>query len=552
MKRVFFILLSWIIPVLSLLPGFIFHPSNGMIQYAESVTAYLNLHQGDYNSTEKIIYIESSTYEGLTDTEKIDRAISDAAEDHAKLIFGNRAYHYNGSKTIHHPVNWQGTQAETYNSGETVIYITGRWAFNGPGISTIQGMAIHANRTFTGDVIRVTHRVDHIEFNHCHFMGALHRENSDAAIILNITGGTGTVIYKNGTISDSHSEAYIEITSSNGSTEGGWRRWPSVRGFNANRFDGYLEMKNVEIFNIGHEVRYQNGDKVWDHPREGGLSPGGWDIDAWQRSGREGTGYTHLENVRFYSSPGSFMKISQHGGELYFNHLDLHIREGEPVAGRPIRLQSYGSGYQRNGKMENVTIRADRSRDLTYFSGGEALHMLMSFSGNKPDESFHIKDTVIEIGVSEENPVYLESMAIFGYHRSNEPKHGLVIENTTVRVPGGIEWFFRTSANANHSAEQAKNRINQVTFRNNHNIKHVRRFYYAKPHRSSCSDCRVYTWHHVTLEGINRYYNLENQWHIVEPRVSPADIWRGGGGTFSGCECESDILNMYLFEIDTK
>jgi hypothetical protein len=552
MNIIISILLFWNLSVDVFLPGLTFQETNEALLSSKTGPAGLAIDQKVSGITGKVIYVEDSLYDGLSDTEKIDRAISDAADEDAKLVFGNRAYHYKGAKTIGHAVNWKGSQTETYSSDETVIYITGRWVFNGKGPSVIDGIAIDAGRTFTGDVIRVTQRNNRVEFNHCHFMGALHRIDSDAAVLLNVTGGTGTVIYNNGSLSDAHSEAHIEIASSDGSTAGGWRRWPSVRGFNADPFDGYLEMKNVEIFNIGHEVTYQNGDKVWDHPREGGLNPGGWDIDAWQRSGRNGTGYTLLEDVRFYSSPGSFMKVSRNGGKLHFKNVDIHIREGEPVAGRPIRLQSYGAGHQRNGKMEKVSIRADRSRDLMYFGGGEALHMLMSFSGNEPDESFHIKDTVIEIGITEENPVYLENMAIFGYHRSTAPKHGLVIENTKVRIPGGIEWFFRTSANANSSAEQARGRVNQVTFRNNRDIRHVHRFYYAKPYVSSCSDCRVYTYHHVTLEGVNRYFNLENQWHHVEPIVSPKDIWRAGGGTFSGCECESETLDMYLFEINTK
>lgn len=502
--------------------------------------------------SDNIIYIESKKYENLNDTERIDKASADAARENARLIFGNRTYNYTGSKSINFDVNWKGTQGTYYNNTETVINITGRWTFNGAGSSVIKGIAVNGNRTFTGDLIRVNSNVDSIEFENCHFMGALHRKGSDAAIVLNINGNVKSVIFNNGTLSDAHSEAAIELASTNGSTSGGWRIWPSIRAFNASGFDGYLEMRNVDIFDIGNEVVYENGDKVWNNPRKGGLNPGGWDIDAWQRSGRDGTGYTLLENIYFYSSPGSFIKVSSNGGELNFRNVDIHIRAGEPIAGRPIRLQSHGSGAQRNGKMEKVTIRADRSRDLTYLGGASALHMLMSFSGNLPDETFHIKDTVIEIGVNEENPVFLSNQAIFGYHRTTSPKYGLIIENTKVNVPGGIEWFFRTSTNASGSAKRARERVNQVTFVNNKEMKHLRRFYYANPFGSSCSGCNVYTYHEVTMKGLNSYFNMNGNLHEVTPQISPDDIWRSGGGTFTDCACESDILQMYLFDLNEK
>jgi hypothetical protein len=86
---------------------------------------------------------------------------------------------------------------------------------------------------------------------------------------------------------------------------------------------------------------------------------------------------------------------SSHGGTLHFKNLDIHIREGQPIAERPVRLQSSGVGYQRNGTMEHVRIRADRSRDLTRMGGGSALYMLMSFSDNLPEERFHIKDSLV-------------------------------------------------------------------------------------------------------------------------------------------------------------
>jgi hypothetical protein len=500
------------------------------------------------------INIESSEYEGLTDTERIDRAVADAIAEDAQLVFGSRPYFYSGRKTISDSVNWLGTQDETFDQKKTVIHITGRWTFEGAGVSALKGVAIHGNRTFTGDVVRVNRSVDKILFDNCHFMGALHEKESAAAMVLNINGNAGSVIFKNGSISDSHSNAAIELVSTDGTTSGGWRVWPSVRGFNASGgFDGYLEMKNVDIFNIGNEVAYRNGEKVWESPdKDGELNPGGWDIDAWQRSGRRGTGTTILDDVRFYSTPGSFIKVSQHGGTLHFKNLDIHIREGEPVAGRLIRLQSSGSGYQRNGTMENVRIRADRSRDLRRMGGGSALHMLMSFSGNLPDEIFHIKDTVIEIGKDEEDPVYLGNQAVFGYHRTNDAKYGLIIENSTVDVPGGIEYFFRNSANANTSAERAKNRINQVTFVNNRGLKQIRRFYYANPFQSSCDNCRVYTYHDITLKGINSYFDRNGNFHEVEPVITPADLWRSGGGSFSGCDCEENVMDMYLFSIQKE
>ncbi|MCC5905960.1 MAG: hypothetical protein JJU13_07140 [Balneolaceae bacterium] len=510
--------------------------------------------QEESKSVETQIHIESSRYDGLSDTERIDRAVADAIGEDAQLVFGTGPYFYNGRKTISEPVNWLGTQGDTFDQDETVIYITGRWTFEGEGKTKLTGIAIDGGREFTGDVVRVNSSVDEIVFDRCHIMGALHRKESAAGIVLNVNGNAGSIIFTNGSISDAHSESPIETASTDGSTSGGWRIWPSIRGFNASSgFDGYLEMKNVDIFNIGHEVAYGDGGKVWENPdASGSINPGGWDIDAWQRSGREGTGTTLLEDVRFYSSPGSFIKVSQHGGTLHFKNLDIHIREGQPIAGRPIRLQSSGDGYQRNGTMENVRIRADRSRDLSRMGGGSALHMLMSFSGNLPDETFHIKNTVIEIGKDEEDPVYLDNQAIFGYHRTDDAKHGLIIENTKVDVPGGIEWFFRTSANAQSSQERAKNRVNQVTFLNNRDMKQIRRFYYANPFQSRCNGCRVYTHHDVTLKGVNSYYNLNGEYHEVEPVISPSDIWRSGGSSFSGCDCEEDLLDMYLFTIQEK
>jgi hypothetical protein len=497
----------------------------------------------------QVIYVDDTNYDGLSDTQRIDTAIADAARNNAKLIFGNKTYVYRGGKTINHVVHWQGTQPAIFDSAGTVIQIEGMWTFNGEGLSTVHGIAINGNRSFTGDVVRIGRRINKIEFNQCHFMGALHRRNSDPAIILNVVGNAGIVIFNNGSISDAHSESPIEVASADGSTAGGWRQWPSIRGFNASRFDGYLEMKNVDIFNIGHQVKYMNGDQVWDNPRQETLNPGGWDIDAWHRSGRTGSGSTHLEEVRFYSSPGSFIKISSHGGTLNFKDIDIHIREGEPVAGRPVRLQSDGSGFQRNGIFENVKIRADRSADLTHFGGGDALRMLISFSGNEPEEQLHLKNTVIEIGVDEDDPLYLNDMAVFGYHRTNSPKFGLIIENTQLLIPGGIEWFFRTSANANYSSKEALKRVNEVTFRDNQNMKFVRRFYYAHPFLRSCDECRVYTFHRIILEGENSYHNPEGIFHKVKPQISSSDIWRSGGGIFSDCKCEEDILNMYLFEI---
>ena len=498
------------------------------------------------------VYVESQNYDGLTDTERINRAIQDAVQQDAVLIFGSRTYYYEGRNTIGQNVKWLGTQGEFFNDNKTVINTTGRWTFSGAGNSDIHGIAIHGNRSFQGDVVRVVETVNKIIFNNCHFMGALHEKNSAAAMLLNIRGNVGSVIFNNGSLSDSHSNAPIELTSKDGTTSGGWRVWPTIRGFNASgRFDGYLEMKNVDIFNIGHEVEYENGEKVWERKDTGALNPGGWDIDAWQRSGITGKGKTVLEDVRFRSISGSYIKISRNGGKLNFKNLFLHVREFEPVAGRLIRLQSHGDGYQRNGIMKNTHIKADRSIDLKRMGGGSALHMLMSFSGNQPDESFHIKGTKIEIGVNEENPEYLNNQAIFGYHRTTAPKHGLVIENSEVNVPGGIEYFFRTSANANTSREEAKSNINQVTFIDNKNIQNIRRFYYASPFRRDCDSCRVYTYHHITLSGNNSYYNLEDNLHNVEPVISPVNIWRDGGGIFSDCECEESLLDMYLFKISS-
>jgi len=499
------------------------------------------------------VYVESQKYDGLSDTERINEAIKDAIQQDAILIFGDRTYHYEGRNTIDQNVTWIGTQGEIFDENKTLINTTGRWAFSGIGESEINGIAIHANRSFTGDVVRVLDSVVEIKFNNCHFMGAFHEKNSAPAILLNIRGNVGSVTFSNGSLSDSHSNAPIELTSKDGTTSGGWRVWPSIRGFNASGgFDGYLEMKNVEIFNIGHEVEYKNGEKVWERSDTGALNPGGWDIDAWQRSGITGKGETILENVRFFSIPGSYIKVSQHGGTLHFKDLFLHVREHEPVAGRLIRLQSYGEGFQRNGIMENTHIKADRSRDLKRMGGGSALHMLISFSGNLPNEIFHVKNTLVEIGLDEKDPVYLNNQAIFGYHRTTAPKYGLIIENSNINIPGGIEYFFRTSANANSSIEEAKSNINEVIFKDNSNIQNIRRFYYASPFRSICDNCRVYTYHHITLSGNNTYHNLEGQLHKVKPVISPDDIWRSGGGIFSNCECEDSLLDMYLFEINPE
>lgn len=499
------------------------------------------------------VYVENQDYDDLSDTERVNQAIKDAVNQDAILIFGDRTYHYEGRNIIDQNVTWTGTQGENFDENKTLINTTGRWTFSGPGKSEINGIAIHANRSFTGDVVRVVDSVDEIIFNNCHFMGALHEKNSAAAIILNISGDVGSVSFNNGSIFDSHSTAAIDLTSTDGTTSGGWRVWPSIRGFNASGgFDGYLEMRNVDIFNIGHEVQYKDGIKVWDKDDQNPLNPGGWDIDAWQRSGTTGKGTTILENVRFRSISGSYIKISRNGGTLHFKDLNLHVRKFEPVAGRLIRLQSHGDGYQRNGTMENVHIKVDRSRDLNRMGGGSALHMLMSFSGNLPDEIFHIKNTLIEIGVHEENPIYLSNKAIFGYHRTTAPKHGLIIENTKINVPGGIEYFFRTSANANSSDREAQKRVNEITFVDNKDMRNIRRFYYANPFRSDCSTCRVYTFHDISLAGINSYYNLDDQLHQVEPTISPENIWRSGGGTFSDCGCEESVLDMYLFKVKTK
>ncbi len=506
-----------------------------------------NIRDIDNHSSDSV-YVESQIYDGLSDTERINRAIKDANQQDAVLIFGSRTYHYEGRNTIGQNVKWLGTQGEVFNDKKTVINTTGRWTFSGDGNSDIHGISIHGNRSFQGDVVRVVDTVDKIIFNNCHFIGALHEKNGAPAILLNISGNAGSVTFSNGSLSDSHSKAPIELTT----RDGGWRTWPSIRGFNASGgFDGYLEMKNVDIFNIGHEVEYENGEKVWERNDTGALNPGGWDIDAWQRSGKTGKGKTVLEDVRFRSISGSYIKVSQNGGKLNFKNLFLHVREFEPVAGRLIRLQSHGDGYQRNGIMKNTHIKADRSIDLKRMGGGSALYMLMSFSGNHPDESFHIEGTKIEIGVNEENPEYLNNQAIFGYHRTTAPKHGLVIENSEVNVPGGIEYFFRTSANANSLKEEAKSNINQVTFIDNKNIQNIRRFYYASPFRRDCDSCRVYTYHHITLSGNNSYYNLEGNLHNVEPVISPDNIWRDGGGRFSGCECEESLSDMYLFKISS-
>ena len=496
-------------------------------------------------SKQSQIFVESSDYNGLSDTDRIDRAVEDAIESNSKLIFGDRSYNYKGSKYISNVVHWVGTQEEKYNTEKSTIHISGRWTFAGEGGSIIRGIAINGNRSFTGDVVRIHSRVKRIEFNRTHLMGALHQKGTDAAIVLNVDGNAGEVIFNNGTISDAHSTAPIELTSN----DGGWRYWPSIRGFNASSgFDGYLEMKDVEIFDIGHEVAYENGDKVWEHPNKGTLNPGGWDIDAWQRSGNEGTGLTVMENVRFYSIPGSYMKVSQHGGTMHFKNLNLHVREREPVAGRLIRFQSHGSGFQRNGSMTGTKIRVDRSVDMTYLGGGSALHMLISFSANRQEETFHVKDTVIEIGLNEENPIYLDDQGIFGYHRTPSSKHGLIIENTIVHVPGGIEWFFRNSTNARDSKTNALNNPNEVTFKNNTDIKKVRRFYYANPYSSSCKEkCEVYTAHVIRLEGQNTMYNLDGKLVEVHSEVSPSAIWRSDSGAFSDCSCEENIDEMYQF-----
>lgn len=208
--------------------------------------------------------------------------------------------------------------------------------------------------------------------------------------------------------------------------------------------------------------------------------------------------------------------------------------------------------YIESGYYEGLTDTERIDKTTADAARTNALHMLMSFSGNLPEEAFLIKDTVIEIGVNEEKPVFLGNQAIFGYHRTTSPKYGLIIENTKVNAPGGIEWFFRASTNASGSADRARERVNQVIFVNNKEMKHLRRFYCANPYNSSCSDCNVYTYHEVTMKGSNSYYNLNGNLHEVTPHISPGDIWRSAGGTFSGCACENDILKMYLFEVKEK
>lgn len=496
------------------------------------------------------VRVDSDKYDGLSDTERIDRAVEDAGAD-ARLVFGSRTYEYDGQKRIDHAVDWVGSQDERFDENETVINVTGRWEFAGAGDSSVRGIAIDGNRSFTGDLVTVVSGVDRITFDRCHFKGALHEPDSDAGIVLAIRGQAEEVEFLNGSLSDAHSTAPIEAQSRDGSTAGGWRVWPSLRGFNgSSAFDGDLTMRNVDIFDIGHEVKYQNGDEVWEQPNDGTLNPGGWDIDAWNRAGRTGDNKTTLDNVRFRSCPGTFVKISAYGGELDWRDIHIHIRRGEPVAGRPIRLQSHfgrGDGRQRHGIMRRTHIQVDRAEDLTHLGGGSAHHMLMSFSGTLPDESLRLTDTLIEIGVDDPDPGFLRNKAVFGYHRTTAPKHNLVIENTTVNAPGGIDYFFRTSSNALDDPERARSRPNQVTFRNNTDIGRVRHFYYAHPHVADCHENRVFTHHHLILEQANRFTNLEGDVDSVQPAIAEGNIWRFDGGPFDGCE--HDLDEMYFFKI---
>jgi len=492
------------------------------------------------------IRVDDPRYDGLSDTERIDRAIADAHERDAQLVFGNRVYNYEGRLVLNHPVNWLGTQGEVYDPQQTHINITRRWTFAGRGASSIKGIAIHGNRSFTGSVVEVHRFVREITFDNCHFMGALHEKNSDVAVILAVAGNAGSVKFLNGSLSDAHSTSPIETRSTTGGTAGGWRLWPCVRAFNASGFDGYLEMRNVDIFDIGHEVTYENGQMVWQR-ETGSISPGGWDIDAWQRSGREGTGRTVMENVRFRSCPGTFIKISEHGGRLEWDNIQFHVRAGEPVAGRLVRLQSSGSGFQRNGFIRNTRITVDRARDLSRMGGGHALHMLMSFSGTRPEETLHIENTIVEIGRHDPNPEFLRRVAVFGYHRSTSPKHNLIIENTQLHVPGGMEFFFRTSADAQNSPDNARNRVNDVTFINNTNLGRVSHFYYAWPHRASCSNNRVYTYHQITLKGDNSYRDMSGRVHHVQPAVAEPHIWMHTGSPFA--DCGKRPVEMFLFDI---
>ena len=506
-----------------------------------------------FTSTRVELSVEHSDYEGLSDTERIDQAVADAAAMGAQLVFGARTYYYEGQKVIDHDIDWLGSQGEIFSEDETLIRISGRWTFSIPGSplgpARVRGIAIDGDRSFTGDMIRVSSRftIDlttdplfaewgAIEFDNCHFMGALHEQGSDAGRVLALRDERGSVRFVNGSISNAHSTAPIE-------EDGGWRNWPSIRGFDATGFEGTLEMRNVDIFDIGHEVAYASGQKVWESPPAGRLHPGGQDIDAWQLSGSQGQGTTLMDDVRFRSISGSYMKVSQHGGTLDLRNLDLHVRANEPTGGRLIRLQSHGDGHQRNGTMDQVRFRIDRSQDLTHLGDGSALQMLMSFSGNLPEESFHVSNTIVEIGKDQENPVYLSGQAIFGYHRTTAAKHGLVIENTRVDVPGGIRYFFRNSTSAVNSEARARRSMAEVTFKDNEDIDNVRYFYYVYPHEFSCWD-REYTYNKIHLEGNNSFLDRDGMLQEVVPEVGAPGIWYRFPCPVEG----SEVLEKFIFE----
>lgn len=437
---------------------------------------------------EEIQQIVVDDYSG-TDTQKIDAAYADAVAQDLDMLFSDREWYYAGDKTWNNGVKMIGGQVEApFYSGpdisKTTIHVDGTFYFRAEIIMDgiwlsgdrneyrpfrVQSGSLHATRSF--------------------FSGA-QTTSTGMAQTLRIEGGVTSVHLIKSKVFDSHSTRDIDAGTNS----------VSCRGIHmTNSFGGLIWMEDFEIYDVGMDVRFSNGDKFIDNPDYDNTA---WDIDAIDIRGNGGSGRrTVIKNMLIRSCVGTYVKDSEGGYKKEIEDLHLHIRDGEPQRGRIVRLQSSDS----HGWMNDTTVEIDNPDDIQTNSGANLDRILIMFgSQGDPAKSMMVDGTHFKIGVGLQNPAYSPKYC-FGYRDNEGDRRNLTIQNTTLECAGGMRSFFFGKCRCGSNPDK----LSEVNFYNNTELEGLDQFFRYEPDlrtsAASGDECHPYRTYFGEINNCSFY-----------------------------------------------
>jgi hypothetical protein len=445
--------------------------------------------------TESLVYVDQMS--GSTDREKIDEALLIVQNPNsqyylAPVVFGAKSYNYgSGSVTFNVHMTFRGSQPQYADyikpsTSNSRVRVTGNWTFNAG--ASFEGIWFDAQRS---PLIPFRFYGGSFYALRSYFSGARSTQANALARVIHVNpvaSNIPEIRLIQSKIFDSHSTRNID--------EG--NNAVSCRGFDcSNSFSGLLHLEDCELFDIGMDVVWSNGQKFIDNPT---FASTAWDVDIIDLSGNgSSTRKNVFINVLLHSCPGSYVKNSYGGRRMEFDNVTYHIREGHAQRGQVSRWQNgngasgiiHYSGFIRNSvmKIEGTRLGNSQREDS----------LLFAFEGCL---GIGIEDNFVSLdNISYVRGGAMNSDVLFGTQRARNGTVNLEIKNSV--VDSRLRGFFGHHRNVHSSLSAAMDRRTRLRLENNVGLYLGRRFMHERPF--IMNDCDGYMYMDLQIVGTNTF-----------------------------------------------